>query len=86
MLKQIVVAAVCIAACMAAIKDGRVLRTVGVTAGCSVVQTATDGSELAACHPGRLEKRPDLSRSGCENAGLLGSTQYWRCPATARVR
>jgi hypothetical protein len=82
MLKQIVVAAACIAALMAAVKDGRVLRTAGMTASCSVVTRNSDGSQLAACHAGRLEGAPDLSRRGCTNAGTAGGTVYWRCPQT----
>jgi len=80
MLKQILVVAACIAALMAAVKDGRMLRTTGMTASCSVVTLYTDGSEVAACHSGRLEGAPDLSRRGCTNAGVSGGTVYWRCP------
>ena len=82
MLKQIVVAAACIAALMAAVKDGRVLRTTGMTGTCSVVAHSTDGSEVAACRAGRLEGAPDLSRRGCTNAGVSGGVVYWRCPQT----
>jgi hypothetical protein len=80
MLKQIVVAAACIAALMAAVKDGRVLRTAGMTASCTVVTLNSDGSQLAACRAGRLEGAPDLSRRGCTSAGTAGGTAYWRCP------
>lgn len=82
MLKQIVVVAACIAALMAAVKDGRVLRTTGMTASCTVVSQSTDGSQVAACHPGRLEGAPDLSRRGCTNAGTAAGIVYWRCPQT----
>ena len=80
MLKQITVVAVCIAALMAAVKDGRVLRTTGMTASCNVVTQNRDGSQLAACRAGRLEGAPDLSRRGCTNAGTAAGTIYWRCP------
>lgn len=70
-----------ILAVMVAVKDGRLLRTTGLTATCSVVQRAPDGGEVAACRPGKLEGRPDLSRRGCTDAGRSGSLEYWRCPA-----
>jgi len=80
LLKQIVVVAACIAALMAAVKDGRVLRTTGMTGTCTVVTLNSDGSQLAACRSGRLEGAPDLTRRGCTNAGTSGETIYWRCP------
>ena len=55
MLKRVIAVAVCILAVMIAIKDGRVLRTTGLTGSCSAVQTRTDGSELEACRAGKLE-------------------------------
>jgi len=66
---------------MVAIKDGRILRTTGLTASCSVVQRAADGVELDACRPGKLEGRPDLSRRGCTDAGVSGRYEYWSCPS-----
>jgi hypothetical protein len=82
MLKQVVVAAACIAALMAAVKDGRVLHATGMTGSCNVVTLNSDGSQLAACRAGKLEGAPDLSRRGCTNAGITGTTVYWRCPQT----
>lgn len=81
MLKQIVAVGVCIFALMVVIKDGRVLRTAGLTGSCSVVQTFTDSSELAACRPGKLAGRPDLSHRGCLSVGVAATDGYWRCPA-----
>jgi hypothetical protein len=81
MLTRILTVAVLIVALMIAIKDGRVLRTTGLTGSCSVVQTAPDGAQLEACKPGKLEGRPDLSRRGCTDAGPSGKDEYWRCPA-----
>ena len=81
MLKRVVAVAVCILAVMIAIKDGRVLRTTGLTGSCSAVQTRTDGSELEACRAGKLEGRPDLSGRGCTSLGIRGTLEYWRCPA-----
>ena len=82
MLKQIVVVAACIAALMAVVKDGRVLRTAGLTASCSVVAQNSDGTQVAACRAGKLEGMPDLSRRGCTDQGTSGRTVYWRCPQT----
>ena len=80
MLKHVVVVAACIAALMAAVKDGRVLHATGMTGSCNVVTLNTDGTQLAACRSGRLEGAPDLTRRGCTNAGVAGGTMYWRCP------
>ena len=81
MLKRVVAVAVCILAVMIAIKDGRVLRSTGLTGSCAVVQTAPDGTEVEACRPGKLEGRPDLTRHGCTGLGVNGAYEYWRCPA-----
>lgn len=81
MLIRIILTGTCIFAAMVAVKDGRVLRSTGLTATCSVVQHGVEGSELAACRAGKLEGRPDLHRRGCLDAGTVGVYQYWRCPA-----
>lgn len=81
MLKRVVAVAVCILAVMIAIKDGRVMRSTGLTGSCSLVQAGPDGSELEACRPGKLEGRPDLSHRGCTGVGVAGTYEYWRCPA-----
>ena len=81
MLTRIAVVAALIILTMAAAKDHRLMRSTGLTAACRVVQTQPDGSQLAACHPGRLEGRPDLSARGCIDAGIAGTVEYWRCPS-----
>ena len=68
-------------ALMVAVKDGRFLKTTGLTAVCVVAQTAADGTQLEACRPGKLQGVPDLSGNGCKDAGKAGSYEYWRCPA-----
>jgi hypothetical protein len=83
MLKRILVFATLVLAVMVAVKDDRFMRRAGLTAACSVVQQAADGTQLAACHPGRLEGRPDLSSRGCIDAGIAGTVEYWRCPAAS---
>jgi hypothetical protein len=81
MITKIITVAACILLLMVAIKDGRVLRTTGLTATCAVVQTAEDGTQLESCKPGKLEGRPDLTRRGCTDLGRAGKDEYWRCPA-----
>jgi hypothetical protein len=80
-LKSIVAVGVCIFALMVVIKDGRVLRTAGLTGSCSVVQIFSDSSELAACRPGKLQGRPNLAQSGCRAVGSRAKLWYWSCPA-----
>jgi hypothetical protein len=83
-LKRVVAVAVVIFAVMIVLKDGRVLRTAGLTGTCSVVKATSGGgpelSEVATCKAGRLEGRPDLSHRGCKRAGVTGTLEYWRCP------
>ncbi|HZS23405.1 MAG TPA: hypothetical protein VFA30_00335 [Gaiellaceae bacterium] len=81
MLFRIVAAGFCIFLVMLAVKDGRVLRTSGLTGSCTVVGTYTDSSELTTCLPGKLEGAPDLSHRGCQAVGFSGKVEQWRCPA-----
>ena len=81
MFVKMLVVVVLVAGVMVAIKDKSILRTTGLTAVCVVTQTATDGTQLEACRPGKLQGIPDLSGDGCRAAGSDGSTEYWRCPA-----
>jgi hypothetical protein len=81
MIKTIVAVGVCIFALMVVIKDGRVLRTTGLTGSCAVTQTFTDSSELAACRAGKLQGPPDLSHRGCRSVGVTATLEYWGCPA-----
>lgn len=81
LLRSIVTVAACFLLVMILIKDGRVPRAAGLTGSCTVVRYAADGSEVAACRPGKLEGRPNLSGRGCKSAGIVGTYQYWECPA-----
>jgi len=83
MFTRIALVAALIVAAMAAIKDGRVLRLVGLTGTCSIVQIMPGGDKIEACSSGRLEGAPDLSRSGCTDDGLYAGRVYWRCPAVS---
>jgi len=79
-IKIFIVAAV-VFGVMFAVKDGRIVRDVGLSASCSVVQGTADGARIEACRPGKLEGLPDLSRVGCTSAGIAGKLAYWSCPA-----
>lgn len=81
MLKPIIAVAICVVALMLVLKDGRVLRTTGLTGYCKVVQTLSDSSELTACRAGKLEGAPDLSHRGCRSVQARPAVEYWRCPA-----
>jgi len=81
MLKRVFIAAALVLALMVVIKDGRLLRTTGLIASCSVVTTAADGTQLENCRPGVLEGAHNLSAQGCTDAGSAGHDEYWRCPA-----
>jgi len=85
MLKTVVAVAVCILAVMFAIKDGRVLRSTGLTGSCTTVQARADGSEVEACHAGKLEGRPDLSRTGCISVAVRGKLEWWHCPGNPQT-
>jgi hypothetical protein len=80
MLKRVLAVAVVVLVAMVALRDGRLMRTTGLTGSCSVVQQFSDSSELAACRSGKLEGRPDLSHRGCRLVGRNRTFQYWRCP------
>ena len=84
MLWRVVAVAVLILAVMIAVKDGRILRTSGLTGTCSVVKAAAGGpdiNELVGCKAGRLEGRSDLSHRGCKVIGVVKPIEYWNCPA-----
>jgi hypothetical protein len=80
-LRQIVIVGLCIFLAMAVVKDGRLLRDVGIRAECVTVQRYADGSTLRACRAGKLEHPPDLGPRGCYEAGDTRRYEYWRCPS-----
>jgi hypothetical protein len=81
MLPRVFVAAVLIVVAMVLVKDGRVLRGLGLTGSCTVVAGAPDGAQSVQCKAGKLEGWPDLSGRGCSRAGARGGLEYWHCPA-----
>jgi hypothetical protein len=81
-MKGVILSAVVIVALMAAIKDGRALRTTGLTGGCTAVAAPSgQADDWQRCTAGKLQGAPDLSRQGCTVGRSQGKTQYWRCPA-----
>ena len=80
MVMRVGLVAALVLALMVAVKDGRFLKTTGLTAVCVVAQTAADGTQLEACRPGKLQGVPDLSGNG-RSAGKEGTYEYSRCPA-----
>ena len=81
MLKPIFVVAACIFALMLVVKDGRVLKTTGLTSTCSAVSAVVQGTVVEACKPGKLEGLPYLTKRDGVTAGTAGKLEYWRCPA-----
>jgi hypothetical protein len=81
MLLRVLVVAALALALMVAVKDGRILRTTGLTGTCLVAQTNADGTQLEACRAGKLQGQPDLSADGCKSVGTEGQYEYWHCPA-----
>lgn len=82
MLLRIVAVAAALIAMLIAVKDHRVLQRAHVVGSCATVLKDADGSEWRSCVAGTLSGRPDLSRSGCTDAGPRGSTEFWHCPAS----
>ena len=80
MLKRVLTVAVAVLAVLVVFKNGRLLRTSGLTGTCSVAQTTYGLSELVACTGGKLEGRPDLSHRGCRRGRIVGKYEYWGCP------
>ena len=81
MLTRVLIVAVVAVAAMVAVKDGRVLRSSGLTGSCSLVQVAPDGTSWNRCVSGKLEGRPDLTNKSCTSEGVDGKYELWHCPA-----
>ena len=58
MVKRIVLAAVVIAAAMGVVKNGRVLKVMGLTGSCTVVETAASGFHARGLPDGQARRRP----------------------------
>jgi hypothetical protein len=81
MLVRIFIVAALVLGLMLAVKDGRLPRAVGLSAACAATRTASDGSVVDKCHPGKLEGLPNLESVGCTSLGRVGKDEYWSCPA-----
>jgi hypothetical protein len=84
-LKRVIAVAVLILVAMLLTKDGRLMRKANLTGSCRAVATATDGSQVLACHPGKLEGAPSLSNHGCTVTGRTGKVEYWHCDASVEA-
>jgi hypothetical protein len=79
-LLRIVLVTAFLAAGLAWAKDSSVLDRAGLVGSCSVVESASAGSEVwQACRAGRLEGRPNLVRKSCVSHGVIDDVEYWRC-------
>ena len=81
-MKGVLVCAVLVVALMAVIKDGRVLRKMGLSGSCTAVSTPKGQTgHWVKCTSGKLQGAPNLSRQSCSSASAQGKIEYWRCPA-----
>jgi hypothetical protein len=65
---------------MVAIKNGTILKGVGLLSNCEIVQTPQgETGEWRACSEGKLDGRRDLSDL-CNPMGVRGELEYWNCP------
>ncbi len=83
---RVFVLALAVFALMVAIKDGRLIHEAELVGSCSAVAAPAGRSGYwAACRPGKLEGRPDLSRRSCKRQGIVRGIEIWRCPAPIRT-
>jgi hypothetical protein len=80
LLSRILLTGLALACVMFVIRDGRLLRSAGLTGSCRVVLTAPDGTRFETCRGGELGGAPRLDGRGCLDLGLLAGRPYWRCP------
>jgi hypothetical protein len=86
MLTRVFVLAALVVAFMVMVKDGRVMRDVGLFGSCSVVRNGTGAAtDWRACRSGKLSGAPDLSRQSCKRWGTKGGVDYWRCEAAVNA-
>ena len=86
MLLRVVVFAALAVALMIGVRDGKILKTTGLTGSCVVARTNADGTQLEACRAGKLQGKPDLSATGCKDVGSQGPYEYWHCPAAVAAQ
>jgi hypothetical protein len=79
MLLKILLVGTLIAGCMAVVKDGRVLRNVGILSSCTPVAASGSDQTLQRCRKGRLDGYPNLTGQSCQAVDFVGGDEYWRC-------
>jgi len=83
MILKILLIGTMVIACMAAVKDGRMLDRAGLVGGCTQVSASgSDGSTWQACRRGRIDDYPNLTNKSCVSFGFRHGREYWRCPAS----
>jgi hypothetical protein len=82
MLVKILIVGAVLIGVMAAIRDGRVLRDVGLLSTCSAV--TVNGKldpTLLSCSKGRLDGWPNMTNQSCNLISVHPKHEYWRCAA-----
>ena len=85
-MKGVLALAAVVLALMIVIKDGRVmrkmgLRKAGLAGSCVTVATPKGQSgSWVKCTSGKLQGAPNLSRQSCASVEVAGKVEYWRCP------
>jgi hypothetical protein len=68
-------------ALMVVVKDGRVLRKMGLEGSCATIATPKGQTgSWVKCTSGKLQGAPDLSRQSCKSVETVGKVEYWSCP------
>jgi hypothetical protein len=81
-MKGVLVLGALVLALMIVIKDGRVLRKMGLIGSCVTIATPSGQTgSWVKCTSGKLQGAPDLSRHYCTSMQISGKVEYWRCPA-----
>jgi hypothetical protein len=82
MLVKIIIVGVLVIGLMAAIKDGRVLKDVGLLSTCTpVTVNGRSDPTLLSCTQGRLDGWPNMTDKSCNLVAVHPQHQYWRCAA-----
>jgi hypothetical protein len=69
-------------ALMIVIKDGRLMRKMGLSGSCATIVTPRGQTgSWVKCTSGKLQGAPNLSRQSCTSVQVVGKVEYWRCPA-----
>jgi hypothetical protein len=85
-MKGVLAVAALVVALMVVIKDGRVLRKMGLSGSCVGVTTPKGQTgSWVKCTSGKLQGAPNLSRHSCTSVQSEGKVEYWRCPAPVQA-